>query len=368
MVRRSRSVADRQKSLEPVPPDVHVTLAGVRRMYAGLGGEEFPCTISGYCRTQIFEFPGIDLHTDGDEPHHTIYASPSVQACLTSNLVGYFLNSTDSEHYAIDPTLQHLIGETDEKVKAQQNGRTPVYLVIEETNQLTPVEMIKGECSICDEVVVEDGEKVPILVGGRDGEKFIVASAASDGAWPKLPNNQQLVNMILAGVRVGQQTADPIRKCVDQNCLMTDDGRFVMIMRLTMSARLNKVTVMDAAAYRDRASEISRAIVAIEKDIGVPHMALLVNSLYNDEYKDDAYRRLQYLRLWESLVEAGEKYLNYQGKSVRHDDVVVAGNRTLSELTNYRDDIAHWRTDTIDENYLADLQRTINELMHSKYF
>ena len=97
-------------------------------------------------------------------------------------------------------------------------------------------------------------------------------------------------------------------------------------------------------------------------------MALLVNSLYNDEYKDDAYRRLQYLRLWESLVEAGEKYLNYQGKSVRHDDVVVAGNRTLSELTNYRDDIAHWRTDTIDENYLADLQRTINELMHSKYF
>ena len=181
--------------------------------------------------------------------------------------MGYFLNSTDSEHYAIDPTLQHLIGETDEKVKAQQNGRTPVYLVIEETNQLTPVEMIKGECSICDEVVVEDGEKVPILVGGRDGEKFIVASSASDGAWPKLPNNQQLVNMILAGVRVGQQTADPIRKCVDQNCLMTDDGRFVMTMRLTMSARLNKVTVMDAAAYRDRASEI----IPIRHDRAIIH-------------------------------------------------------------------------------------------------
>ena len=94
---------------------------------------------------------------------------------------------------------------------------------------MTPVEMVKGECSISDEIVVEDGEKVPMLVGGREGEEFITASPTIDGAWPKLPNNQQLVNMILAGVRVGQQTADPIRKYVDQNCLVTDDGRFVVI-------------------------------------------------------------------------------------------------------------------------------------------
>ena len=40
----------------------------------------------------------------------------------------------------------------------------------------------------------------------------------------------------------------------------------------------------------------------------------------------------------------------------------------MRELTQYRDDIAHWRTDTIDENFLADLQRTINGLIHRKYF
>ena len=369
MDKKKRTVAARQKSQEPLSPEANFTLAGVRRMYAGMGGREFFCTISGYCRTQIFEFPGIDFHPNGDESHHTLYASPSVQACVASNLMGYFVNSTFSNHYAISPSLRHVVDETDEKIKLQQNGRVPVFLVIEESNQLAPVEMVKGECSISDEIVVEDGEKVPMLVGGREGEEFIIASPTIDGAWPKLPNNnQQLVNMILAGVRVGQQTADPIRKYVDQNCLVTDDDRFVVITRSTMSARVSKVTPMDTTAYRGRVSEIGNAIADMEHDIGAPHMALLINSMYRDEYEDDAYQRLRYLQLWQSLIEAGPTCLGYEGKSIRYDNKVVAGKKTLLELTEYRDDIAHWWTDTIDKNFLADLQRTINELIRRKYF
>ena len=336
-------------------------------MYAGIEAKEFWCTISGYCRTQIFEFPGVDFHPNGDEPHHTIYSSPTVQACVGSNLADYFVTSTWSKHYAISPSLRHEIGETDEKIKSQQKVRLPVFLVVEESNQLEPVEMIKGECSSLDEIVVRDGKKIPILVGGREGEEFITASDTLDGAWPELPNNQQLVNMILAGVRVGQQTPDPIRKYVDSNCLVTDDGRFVAMMRSTMSARASIVTGMDATAYRCRISEISRAIAAMEQDIGAPHMALLVNSMYNDEYKDDSYDRLQYLQLWQSLQDAGRKYLNYQG-DVKCDEKVVAGKKTLLELTEYRNDIAHWWTDGIDGNYMADLRRTINELIWRRYF
>ena len=336
-------------------------------MYEGGGGQEFHCTISEYCRTQIFEFPGIDFHPDGYEPHATIYSSPSVQACVASNLADYFVDSTFSRHYAISPSLRHAVGETDEKVKSQQKGRVPVFLVIEEFDQLTPVEMVKGECSISDEVTVRDGERVPILIGGRDGEKFITAWAIVDGAWPKIPNNQQLVNMILAGVRVGQETSDPIRKHLDQNGLITDDGRFVEMLRPAMSMRPSTATVMDSTAYRGRVAEIRSAIAAMEQDIGAPHMALLVNSMYRDEYKEDAYQRLQYLQLWQSLAEAGPRWLSYRG-DIRYDNVVVAGKKTLLELTEYRDDIAHWWTDTIDENFLADLQRTIIELMRRKYF
>ena len=151
MARKNRAVADRQKSLQPVALEAHFTLAGVRSMYTGAGIKEFCCTISGYCRTQIFEFPRIDFRPNGDEPHHSIYDSPSVQACVTSNLVGYFANSMHGRHYAISPCLQHVVAETDKKVRSQQKDHVPVFLVIEENNDLTPVEMIKGECSISDE-------------------------------------------------------------------------------------------------------------------------------------------------------------------------------------------------------------------------
>ena len=367
MTRTNRTVADRQKSLQPVPPEAHFTLAGVRAMYAGIEAKEFWCTICGYCRTQIFEFPGVNFHPNGDEPHRTIYSSPTVQACVASNLADYFVTSTWSNHYAISPSLRHEIGETDEKITSQQKGRVPVFLVVEESSRLKPVEMIKGECSISDEVLVRDGEQVPILVGGREGEEFITAWDTVDGAWPELPNNQQLVNMILAGVRVGQKTAGPIRKYIANDCLITDDERFVTMMRPTASARLSTATVMDTAAYRSRISEIVRGIAAMAQDIGAPHMALLVNSMYNDEYKDDSYDRLQYLQLWQSLQDAGRKYLHYQG-DVKYDKKIVAGKKTLLELTEYRDDIAHWWTDSIDGNYMADLRQTINELIWRRYF
>ena len=349
-------------------------VGGIRDMYAKGGGKEICCTISGYCRTQIFEFPAIDFHPDGEEPHHTIYSSPSVQACIASNLVDYFGSLTYSKHYAISPSLRQVVDETDERVKSQQKGRTPAYLVVEESNELTPVEMFKGECNLWSETFVKDGEEVPRLVGGRVGEEFITAWDTADGTWPELPNNQPLVDMVLAGVRVGQKTPDPIGKHVDQKCLVTDDGRFVVMKRPTMSARASTATPMDTAAYRGRVSEICTAIAAMEQDIaameqdiGAPHMVLLFKAMYRDEWQDDAYQRLQYLRLWESLVEAGPRWLSYQG-NIRKDNVIVDGKKTLRELTAYRQDVAHWWTDTIDENYLADLQRTINELIRRKYF
>lgn len=367
MARKNRKVAERHKALQPVVPKANFTLAGARMMYTGMEGREFHCTISGHRRTQIFEFPRINFRPNGDESHQSIYHSPSVQACVTSDLVGYFANATRGRHYDISPCLQHEVSETDKRIRSQQKGRIPVFLVIEENNELEPVEMIKGECSISDEVHVRDGENVPVLVGGRLDKKFIIAWATVDGAWPTIPSNQQLVNLVLAGVRVAQQTPDPIRKYVDQSCLVTEDGRFVEMMRPTMSGRLETATVMDSKTLRSRAAEIRKAVAAMESEIASPHMALLINSMYSDEHKDDSYQRLEYLRLWQSLDEAGKKCLSYEG-NVRKDYEVVAGKKSLRELTEYRNAIAHWWTDAIDENFLADLRRTINELIRRKYF
>ena len=337
-------------------------------MYEAGGGKEFHCTITAYRRTRIFEFPRVDFGPTDDSIHHEIYSSPSIRAHVSTNLFDYFESSTVSNHYAISPSLRHNIREAAEKIEAQNNDRTPVFLVIEEFNDLNPILMVNGECSISDEVMVLDAKSIPMMIGGKEGEQFITAWATVDGTWPSLPNNQQFVNMILAGVRVGQQTPDPIRKHLDQEGLVADEGRFVVIMQPTMSARLSTATRMDAKDLGDRASEIRTGITAMEQEISVPHVALMVNSMYRDEHKDDAYQRLHYLQLWQSLTEVGLKVLGYQGKSIRYDKKVISGNKTLLELTEYRNDIAHWWTDTMDENYLSDLQRTVNELIHRKYF
>ena len=164
-------------------------------------------------------------------PHHFVYDTSPTHACITADLIGYFENSvTRSTHYAISPSLRYEIGRTAQEVKSQKHERTPAFVVIEEDNELVPpVPMVKGECGLVDEVLEEDGKRVPLLVGGRAGERFIYAQHSSDGEWPQLPLDTRLVNLILAAVRVGQHTSDPIAKYVDQSCLITDGGQFVVM-------------------------------------------------------------------------------------------------------------------------------------------
>ena len=257
MTRKSRTVADRHKSLQPDSPEANLTLARARRMYAGIGGREYSCTISEYFRTQV-----VDRWSGGRGVH---------------NCLGYHRRGV-----AGNPQ-QSAVGQHDTGWRSCRSAH-----------------------------------------------------------------------------------AGSIAKYVDQNGLVTDDGRFVEMVRPTMSARASTSTVMDITAYRGRLSEIRRAIAAMEQDIDAPRMALLINAMYRDEYKDDAYQRLQYLQLWQSLQDAGRKYLSYEG-DVKYGDDIIAGKKTLCELTEYRDNIAHWWIDPIDGNFLADLQRTINELVRRKY-
>ena len=342
-------------------------------MQTGVGGKVHRCTIAGHCRTRVFEFPRIDLNLNGDKLHQFIYDTAPTHACVTTDLIGYFENGmTRSTHYVLSPCLRHEINQTAKEIISQNGGKTPAFVVIEEQNALAPLPMVNGECSIMDEVLVRDGETIPFLIGGREGKHYIVAWPSSDGAWPETPRDPRLVNLILAAVRVGQQTSDPIRKYIDQSCFVTDDGQFVVKgSRVEASVRLTTSVPMDADAFERNAAKIRQAITAMGPDIMGPvstsaHMALLVNAMYSEEHKGDAEKLLEFLRLWQSLEENARR-LGYKG-NVKRDNVVVRGTKALRELNDYRDDIAHWWTETIDENFLSNLKSTINELIRRRYF
>ena len=78
--------------------------------------------------------------------------------------------------------------------------------------------------------------------------------------------------------------------------------------------------------------------------------------MYSEERKGGAEKLLEFLRLWQSVEETAKK-LGYRG-NVKRDNVVVGGTKTLRELYDYRGDIAHWWTETIDENFLSDVRST----------
>ena len=365
MTRSKKTSSDRQTLLQSqTPPSGGFTLAGVRLMYQGVGGETYPCTVTAHCRTRIFEFPRISLGSETPISYHTIFDSGSIQAVVVSDLVGYFENTRRDKHYSLSPSLRHEVSEIAAKVSSQKK-EPPVFVVIHEYNQVQPTVMSRGECSIQDEVISEEGEEVKILVGGRRGETFITAWRSTDGCWPTVPDNQRRINLILSAVRAEQDADGEIAKHIDQGCFETDTGRFVVMMGGSGSAKLSIAKSMDAQALMDASLRIKRALGQMEPDADEPYLGLLVDSMYWDKEAQDAEQRLRYLSLWQSLAESRKK-LGYM-QEMRSSDV-VAGKKSVGELTDYRDDLAHYRTDKSDQQALRDIQLTANELIRRKYF
>ena len=368
MAERHQTVEDRYLALQPIPPTANFTIAAARKAYGGIGGEEVHCTIAEYCRTRIFEFPRAYLNNSDRTTHRTIYTSESIQATLVEDILDYFTKSTVSKHYTTSPSIRYGAAETKQESTRQHGERRPLFIIIEESSSLTETRMNSGECSKSDQVITRDETDVPLLTGGQKGEQFIIAWHTLDGAWPELPNNEEKINMILAAIRAAQETAHPIRKLLDEKGLITNDGEFVEMVRMTMSAaRGTTIQNIDASGVERKAEELTTAIAAMEKDLGIHHLALLFNSMYSDEERDSAYEQLAYLQLWQSLCEAGPRHLACPD-DVRTGPTIVAGEKSLLELRQHRDDIAHWRTTAINLRTFYSLRQTVNELVRRKYF
>ena len=363
------SVSDRLVKLAgpPVKPDG--TLAAAELMLKGLdkvaNGKRISCTIDRHCHTRVFDFPRVRMKSPVPPPA-TIYQSDSICASLVCDLGSYFEGS-DCLHYALSPSLRHQVVETAKTHGYSRNGIYP-YIVIEELIKLSPLTLTQA-CASLDEIGYDDDEPFPLLIGGRDNERFIVAIETSDGPWPDIPNNEQTVNIILALARAYQDVNREIPKYIDQKCLITTDDQFVCPLSSgSMTARADVVRDVDSSDFLKLAKQLERAIPFMEGNMGSGHIELLANAMYWDDYKDDNFRRLHYLSLWQTLSESRKKLGHATGiGNLRKDPTILGGSFSLSQLSKYRDDIAHFWTGEIDGNYLAGLYGSINELVRRKY-
>lgn len=368
-MRTNHTVQDRLQSLTSAPIKPHGTLAMADALLGGLAaianGEKTTCTVDRHCRTRIFDYPRVRVTEP--VPHETVYRSASIEATVVCDLVAYFEQS-QSPHYALSAPLRHEVGEKRNELEAKRSGVCP-YLVIEEINKLSPVVLDRG-CASADEVGYRDGQRTLLLDGGRDNERFVLAFETSDGPWPDVPRNEHTINMILAVARACQDMDREIPKHVDQMGFVADDGRFVFPMSAGFfSGRLDTHKRLDADGFHDAVSRVRFAASCMRDALASEHIKLLVNALYWDDYKDDAFRRLHYLSLWQSFSESRRR-LGHPSRNtpMAQDETVLAGSFSIADLTWYRDRIAHHRTDSIDENYLVGIYQTINELIRRRYF
>ena len=321
------------------------------------------CTITGYCRTSIFEFPGSYLVES--VPPQRIYSDGDLTAGIVSDLPAYFeKGSPGSLHYTIDVSLRARARSTYEKAVAETSSRSqqtvPLFLVVEEHREGTPTTLKSGECFTIDEF--RDGEER--IEGGRQGERALVAVKTIDGSWPNIPPDTHTINVVLAAVKAEQDFAQHIEMRYRCSCFVSTEGQAVyMVVPRIGPVTGRTASRLDSSDLRDKADRIASMLQHMVSE-AEPATLELLEALLLDNTKDDNYLRLWYLRLWQAVEDAGGHLGRPQLNNVTD---VIAGKRTPKELKNYRNQIAHWYTGRINLSYVSDLQHTAMELLRRKY-
>ena len=338
------------------------TIHAAQRMATGLDGATVNCTITGHCRTMVFEFPGGHLASSGRTGPLTVYSDSGFRAAIVSELVDYFEQEPgDSLHYSIDVSLRAGVRRAHNRVVGQlSRNRDTLFIVIEDNTPVTPTELNHGECFTIPERLDDEA----IVEGGREGETALLAVRTVDGSWPDFDDDTDRVNAILSAVKMEQYATDHIEEVYRCSCYMSQEGRAVYVLNPKLGAAIARVgQSVDALQLEGKALGIQSMAEAMIEDRS-PVAAELFDAMLLDKTRDDGYLRLRYLRLWQALEDA-KKHLGIP--DLLNCQEVIAGERTPKELKEYRNAIAHWETGRIDLSYLSDLQQTAIELLRRKY-
>ena len=329
-----------------------------------LGGIVTVCTITHYCRTTVFRYPGCHMSTEAPVPQLMIAEDEAFRAAVASDLPAYFQRDV-FPHYAIDVSLRDGVDHVYRKVLSQSKSpNPPIFLVTEEYKTIPATQFANGECFLIDEW--RDGKA--LIEGGREGERALLAFKTINGVWPEFFRDSHAVNTVLAAVKVEQNVTHHLDELYSCSCFVSDDERAVYTAELTTSVSYGGVRVsssVDTDGLREKVAGVRSIYDGLQQDsLTTPQVAELIDAILLDKTRDDAHFRLWYLRLWQAVVDA--KRILGQPK-FENDAKTIAGNLTAIQLKEYRDRIAHWRTGNVDFSFVTGIQQTVQELIRRKY-
>ena len=332
-----------------------------KMMVKPFDGKPAECTLTGHCRTFIFEFPRSEVIAEEPVQHKNIFDEDGMKAAIVCDLPAYFEKKpADSLHFEVDISLRAAVHSTHEK-SLEQSERTAksLFLVIEEIAEFSPTVMSSEQCFTID--AVRDGEA--IIEGARKGERALLALPALGCPWPDFQPDMYRVNVILAAVKAIQNAIGHITQHYECACFMSSKREAVYTLNPTMSASAVVGSRLSPEELEETASRIGSMLQGMMSDPD-PVATELFDSIVLDKTNDDGYLRLWYLRLWQAVVDA-KKHLGQPGLLNKRD--VIAGERAPTKLKAYRNSVAHWHTGRIDHSYLSDLQHMTMELLRRKY-
>ena len=300
------------------------------------GSEFLVREIVAYTVTKIFHAP-VNWPDECDTSWVRIPGeTPKYSAVLTGELKDYLENASKQGQFAIDPGLRETVEDVEKRA-----GAKSTYLIVEEHDQITGCRMDQGECW--------QGPDA-----GRDG---VVIFKTSGGAWPTFTEQVERDTALLAAMRTMTKAPHPFELHARRVCYITDQGEPAHPLTMEMSVAyggFRSTKPIAGGMVASWANELGENAEQLRRASSDPAVNELLAAILLDKARDEEHFRLWYLRLWQALVDVG---LYCEIRAVKDHLERLKTEQRWKDLTKHRVAIAHWWTERVDYEMVADLHR-----------
>ena len=162
---------------------------------------------------------------------------------------------------------------------------------------------------------------------------------------------------LLAAMRTITKAPHPFELHARRVCYITDQGEPAHPVTMEMNVAYGGVRSTrpiaggNLARWANQLGENAERLLRASID---PAVNELLAAIRLDKAKDEEHFRLWYLRLWQALVDVG---LYCQEQVVKDHLEGLRTQQRWKDLTKHRVAIAHWWTEIVDYEKVADLHR-----------
>ena len=300
------------------------------------GSECLAREIVAYTVTKIFHAPVIWPDGCGASWVRIPGETREYSATLTVELKNYLQNASKLGQFANDPGLREIVKDVEKR-----SGDKATYLVVEEGGQITGCRMDRGEC----------------WLGPGEGHDGVVIFKTSGGAWPTFTEQVERDTALLAAMRTKTKAPHPFELHARRVCYITDQEEpahpVTAEMNITYGGArtISPIAGGNVAEWTDQLGENAGRLLQASAD---PAVSELLAAIRLDKARDEEHFRLWYLRLWQALVDIG---VHCEKQIVKDHLEKLRTQQRWKDLTKHRVAIAHWHTERIDYEKVADLHR-----------